>query len=120
MAKHITWLHYLLDQYIAGRHTPEELTEFWRLIDNMEDANLIREQIMAWWHSEEGVNELAANIDPACILERILRQRRPNLSKPLEKRYQRMSVRSLFLSTRLGANRPVMAIKQTMIIYFIQ
>lgn len=77
MARHTTRLHYLLDQYIAGRHTPEELTEFWSLVDNMEDTDLIRKQIMAWWHNEEGANELTANVDSSHMLERILGERRP-------------------------------------------
>ncbi|HRE53004.1 MAG TPA: DUF4974 domain-containing protein [Flavitalea sp.] len=77
MAKYTTRLHYLLDQYITGRHTPEELTEFWSLIDNMEDADPIKEQLMAWWRNEEGADELTANIDPARMLERILGDRQP-------------------------------------------
>lgn len=75
MAISTTRLHYLLDQYITGRHTPEELTEFWGLIDRLEDADPIKEQIMAWWHDEEGADKLTANVDPARVLERILGDR---------------------------------------------
>ena len=72
MLKHHPRLQYLFGRYVSGQHTPDEWTEFWDIVQELDGADPVLDQMPEWWNKQDDAYDLSAPVDSQNILKRIL------------------------------------------------
>lgn len=89
MSDHSTRLRYLYERYINDSGTPEEMLEFWKLVNEYGEDNLLQESVFRLY--EETRPDPNHAIDWTRSMERIMNQ--PSTVIPLEKKPVRTGLR---------------------------
>ena len=109
-------LPYLVSQYLDDKCTPEELAEFWRLIDDIKDETPMQEALQILWQQSKAGNDMPAmGWEP--VLQHIYDKANPYLEEeaeiiPLRKRpvIRWVAAAAIVLSLGVGSywllNRP--------------
>ncbi len=100
-------LAYLFDRYAAGTATVAELEEFWQLVAQLDERDVLPEHMQNWWEAYERSDDsdLTRNADGAKILKRILEAGK---EKPLN--YVRIHRRPVYRMRRTGVAAAVLLI----------
>ena len=100
-------LAYLFDRYAAGTATVAELEEFWQLVAQLDERDVLPERMQNWWEAYERSDDsdLTRNADGAKILKRILEVGK---EKPLN--YVRIHRRPVYRMRRTGVAAAVLLI----------
>lgn len=57
-------LAYLFDRYAAGTATVAELEEFWQLVAQLDERDVLPERMQNWWEAYERSDDSDLNPEP--------------------------------------------------------
>ncbi|MEP7258910.1 MAG: FecR family protein [Flavitalea sp.] len=84
MHKHHPRLQHLFDRYVSGQYTPDEWTEFWDIVQQLDGADPVLDQMQVWWNKQDNLYDLYAQVDSESILKRILAKDNEHLPVPVK------------------------------------